>query len=104
MDSFILRIQQRYPKVAKLLESNQSLYTFYQFPQEIRCSIYPTNGIEGLNKQLKRDTKRKEQFPNEDDLDRFVCVKFLEFNYKFTTRVHKGFGSVYSKIDDMFIS
>jgi len=63
MESFLMHVQGRYPKVINLLQSNQSLYTFYDFPEEIRSSIYTTNGIEGLNKQLKRDTKRKEQFP-----------------------------------------
>lgn len=102
MGSFLIRVQERYPKVVTLLQSNPSLYTFYEFPAEIRSSIYTTNSIEGLNKQLKRDTKRKEQFPNEDALDRFVCVKFLEFNQRFTMRVHKGFGCVSSRIDELF--
>lgn len=52
-------------------------------------SIYTTNLIEGLNKQLKRDTKRKERFPNEDSLDRFVCMKFLDYNQRFSVRIHK---------------
>lgn len=102
MGSFLIRVQERYPKVVTLLQSNPSLYTFYEFPAGIRSSIYTTNSIEGLNKQLKRDTKRKEQFPNEDALDRFVCVKFLEFNQRFTMRVHKGFGCVSSRIDELF--
>ncbi len=102
MDAFLIRVQGRYPKVVTLLQSNQSLYTFYHFPEEIRSSIYTTNSIEGLNKQLKRDTKRKEQFPNEEALDRFVCVKFLEFNQRFTMRIHKGFGCVSSRIDELF--
>ena len=102
MESFLIRVQGRYPKVVTLLQSNQSLYTFYAFPEEVRSSIYTTNSIEGLNKQLKRDTKRKEQFPNEEALDRFVCVKFLEFNQRFTMRIHKGFGCVSSRIDELF--
>ena len=58
--------------------------------------------IEGLNKQLKRDTKRKEQFPNEDSLDRFVCMKFLDFNQRFFDRIHKGFGLVTSLLNEYF--
>lgn len=31
-----------------------------------------TNLIEVFNKQLKKYTKRKEQFPNEESLERFL--------------------------------
>ncbi|MFZ4908741.1 transposase [Enterococcus thailandicus] len=34
----------------------------YNFPPSIRRTIYSTNLIEGFNKQLKKYTKRKEQF------------------------------------------
>ena len=102
LEKFILLVSKRYPKVVDLLRSNPSLFTFYEFPSEIRSSIYTTNMIEGLNKQLKRDTKRKEQFPNEDSLDRFVCMKFLDFNQRFFDRIHKGFGLVTSLLNEYF--
>jgi putative transposase len=80
LHEFIQDNQARYPKVTKMLRSNTSLLTFTSFPQEIWASIYSTNLIEGLNKQLKRDTIHKEQFPNENSPDRFVCSKFTEVN------------------------
>jgi len=49
---------------------------------------------ENFKKQLKRLTKRKEQFPNEASLDRFVCTICLEYNRKYSQRVHKGFGQL----------
>ncbi|WP_410200075.1 transposase, partial [Enterococcus faecium] len=42
----------------------------------IRRTIYSTNLIEGFNKQLKRYTRRKEQFPNEESLERFLVSQF----------------------------
>jgi len=103
MEALIRQIEGRYPKVSSLLKSNESLFTFYDFPEEIRPSIYTTNMIEGLNKQLKRDTKRKEQFPNEESLDRFICIKFLEFNQRYTQRIHKGFGLVTFELNNFFV-
>lgn len=50
--------------------------------------------IESFNKQLKRKTKRKEQFPNEESLEKFLVVIFEEYNSTFLNRVHKGFGEV----------
>ena len=102
LHAFIQTYQTRYPKVTEMLRSNTSLLTFMSFPQEIWASIYTTNLIEGLNKQLKRDTKRKEQFPNESSLDRFACTKFTEYNDRFSQRIHKGFGLVTSDLMAMF--
>ncbi|MBQ3793177.1 MAG: transposase, partial [Lachnospiraceae bacterium] len=61
-----------YPKAVAVLEDLTSLFEFFEFPAVIRRSIYTTNLIENLNKNLKRGTKRKEQFPNEDSLERYV--------------------------------
>ena len=92
----------KYPKVIKLLESNESLFSFYKYPVQIRRSIYTTNLVEGLNKQLKRQTKKKEQFPNEDSLERFVCNYFLDYNARLGSRIHIGFGEVTMELNEMF--
>ena len=95
-------IGQKYPKVITLLEYNESLFSFYNFPQTIRRSIYTTNLVEALNKQLKRQTKKKEQFPNEASLDRFVCDIFINFNQKLGSRIHIGFGAVTRELNTIF--
>ncbi|MDH6368222.1 MULTISPECIES: IS256 family transposase [unclassified Breznakia] len=102
LEVFKDKYKSRYPKVIKSLSDNQSLFSFYEFPEMIRSSLYTTNLIEGMNKQLKRNTKRKEQFPNEDSLDRFVCDYMMDYNRRFSTRIHKGFGVVQAEINDMF--
>lgn len=38
----------------------KNLLTFYEFPEEVKNSIYTTNLIEGVNKQIKRIFKNKE--------------------------------------------
>ena len=97
--------RKRYPKVVHLLENNmESLFSFFTFPKAIRPSIYTTNLIENLNKQLKRDMKRKEQFPNEEALDRFTCVKVLDYNQRFYERIHKGFNLVTAELIILFES
>ena len=95
-------IGKKYPKVIKLLETNESLFSFYKYPIQIRRSIYTTNLVEGLNKQLKRQTKKKEQFPNEESLERFVCNYFLDYNARLGTRVHIGFGEVTMELNELF--
>ncbi|EGP5331021.1 IS256 family transposase, partial [Enterococcus faecium] len=74
--------KKQYPRVVKLL-MNPAILTFYNFPPSIRRTIYSTNLIEGFNKQLKKYTKRKEQFPNEESLERFLVSQFNNYNQKF---------------------
>ena len=56
----------------------------------LRRSIYSTNLIESVNKQLKKYTKRKEQFPNEASLERFLA------------RCHLGFDQARAELEAMF--
>lgn len=100
--NFLSKYQSIYPKIIFLLSDITSLFTFYEFPMEIRKSIYTTNIIENFNKNLKRNTNRKEQFPNEDSLDRYVCSYCVDYNKKYGSRVHKGFALVQAKLNELF--
>ncbi|PQW03561.1 IS256 family transposase [Enterococcus faecium] len=93
--------KKQYPRVVKLL-LNPAILTFYNFPHAIRRTIYSTNLIEGFNKQLKRYTRRKEQFPNEESLERFLVSQFNNYNQKFLCRVHKGFKEIHDTLESMF--
>ena len=93
--------KKQYLRVVKLL-MNPAILTFYNFPPSIRRTIYSTNLIEGFNKQLKKYTKRKEQFPNEESLERFLVSQFNNYNQKFLCRVHKGFKEIHDTLESMF--
>ncbi|HGF7919642.1 TPA: IS256 family transposase, partial [Enterococcus faecium] len=93
--------KKQYPRVVKLL-MNPAILTFYNFPPSIRRTIYSTNLIEGFNKQLKKYTKRKEQFPNEESLERFLVSQFNNYNQKFLCLVHKGFKEIHDTLESMF--
>ena len=82
----------RYPKVIKMLEKNEHMLTFFDYPKEVRHSIYTTNLIEGINKQIKRKFKIKEQFPTEQSMEKYLVSQFNQYNDKFMNRVHRGFG------------
>src|SRR5699024_3398963 len=78
--------------------NNEQILTFYDFPASIRRSIYSTNLIEAFNKEIKRYVKRKEQFPNEESLERFLVTRFLDYNHKFSMRCHRGFEKAKSEL------
>ena len=102
LEKFMSEVSQKYPKVTALLERTEYLFTFLRFPKAIQRSIYSTNIVEGYNKQLKKQTKRKEQFPNEDSLERFVCDHMIHYNHRFSHRIHKGFNLVQAELNEMF--
>lgn len=72
---FKLNWGKTYPKVIVNMMNNKCLLVFYNFPSSIRLSIYSTNLIKGFNNDLKRQFKRKEQFPNEYSLEHFLVTR-----------------------------
>lgn len=88
--------------VAQGLLEPPNLLTFYQFPKAIWRSIYSTNLIESFNKQIKKYTKHKEQFPNEESLERFLLTQFEDYNKRFATRCNIGFNQDRAKLEEMF--
>lgn len=102
LDTFCETWKKAYPKVVKSLTENAYLLTFYSFPKDIWRSIYSTNLMESFNKQIKKYTKRKEQFPNEESLERFLVTQFEDYNQRFATRCHIGFNKARAALAEMF--
>ncbi|AQQ53178.1 IS256 family transposase [Planococcus lenghuensis] len=100
--AFIAKWKTAYPRVTRSLADNGHLLTFYDFPAAIWPSIYSTNLIESFNKEIKKYSRRKEQFPNEDSLDRFLVSRFETYNQKHATSCHRGFHSARAELVAMF--
>lgn len=100
-ERFIKKWQTAYPKLVPMIKGD-AILTFYAFPQSIRRSIYSTNLIESVNKQLKKYTKRKEQFPNEASLERFLVSQLNDYNTRFLARCHLGFDQARAELEVMF--
>ncbi|MFR0580875.1 transposase, partial [Limosilactobacillus mucosae] len=88
LNDFIEHWKKRYKRVEQLAELSGlfRLFTFYDFPEAIRSTIYV---IESFNKQLKRQSDKKEQFPNEDALDRFVMTQVATYNDQNVSRIRR---------------
>ena len=103
LHGFLEKHGKQYPKLAGIFErAEESLFEFYKFPEAIRRSIYTTNIIERSNKGLKHKSKVKEQFPNEDSLDRFVCSCYSELNRTWAARMQRGFQQASAEILQLF--
>jgi len=102
LSAFLDTFSHRYPKLAKLFEDKGNLFTFLKFPSSIQKSIYSTNLIERSNKMLKKQIRKKEQFPNEASLDRFVYTIYNKYNAEFSGKKHSGFAIAEPELAEWF--
>lgn len=102
LEQFVSEWRPRYKKVMASLEMTENLLTFYQFPHHIWSSIYSTNLIESLNKEIQQQNKKRVVFPNEEALERSLLSIFEDYHIKFGARIHKGFGTCFDTLDSLF--
>ena len=82
----IEKYQRRAPEFAKWLEQNvDEGLTVYQFPKEHRKKLRTSNGIERLNKEIKRRTRVAVLFPNSASALRLVTGVIIEIHEEWVT-------------------
>ena len=94
LEDFIAKWKPKYRKVMESLENSDKLLPFYQFPYQIWHSIYSTNLIESLKKEINRQTKKKDLFPNEEALERYLVTLFEGYNFKQIQQSINGLANV----------
>lgn len=102
LDEFSVKWRKRYPKVVISWNETTSLFTYFDYPVFIRKSIYTTNWIERFNKSVRRLTKRKDSFPNENALSKLIYYKVTQHNSDWSTRKLKGFAQAYDDLQMKF--
>lgn len=86
LDRFVDRYQQKAPKLAEWAQENipQGL-TVFQLPQPHRVRLRTTNGLERLNREIKRRTNVASIFPNEASLLRLASALLAEIDEEWQT-------------------
>lgn len=75
----------QYPTISQSWHRNwDNLQTFFKFPQEIRKVIYTTNAIESVNMSLRKVTKNRASFPNDDALYKMFYLALKNISRKWT--------------------
>jgi transposase-like protein len=88
----------KYPYVAASWKRNWGeISTFFKYPPEIRILIYTTNPIESMNRSIKKITKNKVIFPNEQAVTKVVYLALEEASKKWTSRL-RDWAMVYSQL------
>ncbi len=74
-----------YPAIVKSWRSNWArIIPFFDYPPEIRKVIYTTNAIESVNMSLRKITKNRGSFPNDDSLLKLFYLAINNISKKWT--------------------
>src|SRR3954454_15046321 len=86
---FSLKWDAKFPTIAKSWRSNWArVIPFFAHPPEIRKVIYTTNAIESLNMSLRKVTKARGSFPNDEAVFKLLYLALRNIAKKWTIPVH----------------
>ncbi len=82
---FSLKWDAKFPMIAKSWRSNWTrVIPFFAHPPEIRKIIYTTNAIESLNMSLRKVTKARGSFPNDEAVSKLLYLALRNIAKKWT--------------------
>ena len=86
---FSRKWDEKYPMIAKSWRGNWTrVIPFFAHPPEIRKVIYTTNAIESLNMSLRKVTKARGSFPNDEAVSKLLYLALRNIAKKWTMPVH----------------
>jgi putative transposase len=85
LEELTLKWKDKYPYMVKSWQNNWGrLSCFYKYPKEIRKVMYTTNIIESFHSQLRKVTKSKRVFTNDDALLKLLYLVFINIKEGWT--------------------
>jgi Transposase and inactivated derivatives len=85
LEDFGTKWNARYPMIYRSWSTRwEYLNEFFNYPPEIRKAIYTTNAIESLNFQLRKVTKNRSSFPNDDAIIKIMYLAIRNASVKWT--------------------
>jgi putative transposase len=92
----------RYAFISKSWRSNWTrLSTFFAYPEEIRKAIYTTNAIESLNNGLRKVTKNRGSFPNDEAATKLLYMALRNLMKKWTMPI-QNWGAALNQLSIIF--
>jgi transposase-like protein len=89
LENFAQAWDAKYPTIAKMWRAKWAdIITLFEFPPAIRRVIYTTNAIESLNSVIRKFTRNRKLYPNEESALKLVYMAINEASRKWTKPVH----------------
>src|SRR5205823_12686591 len=75
LERFAERWDPKYPMIsASWTERWERIVPFLAFPPDVRRAVYTTNTIEALNRQIRKITKTRGSFPDQDSARKLLYL------------------------------
>jgi transposase-like protein len=89
LDDFAQAWDAKYPTIAKQWRTKWTdIVTLFDFRPPIRRAIYTTNAIESVNSVIRKFTKNRKIYPNEESALKLIYMAIHEASKKWTMPVH----------------
>ena len=89
LDAFAQAWDAKYPTISKMWRTKwANISTLFDFPPPIRKAIYTTNAIESLNSVIRKFTRNRKIYPNEESALKLVFLAIREASAKWTMPIH----------------
>lgn len=89
LDRFAQAWDAKYPTIAKTWRARWTdIITLFDYPPPIRRAIYTTNAIESVNSVIRKFTRNRKLYPNEESALKIVYMAIHEASRKWTMPIH----------------
>src|SRR5580658_10321998 len=89
LEAFAKAWDGKYPTIAKMWRAKwPDIITLFDFPAPIRKAIYTTNAIESVNSVIRKFTRNRKIYPNEESALKIVYMAIHEAARKWTMPIH----------------
>lgn len=102
LEAFRMKWDDTHPKVGQSWRNNwQRIIPYFAYPPQIRRVIYTTNTIESLNMSLRKVTKNRGSFPNDEAMFKLLYLALSNISKKWTMPI-KDWKSALNQFSIMF--
>ncbi len=85
LEDFAQAWQEKYPTIVKMWRSKWTdIITLFDFPAPIRKAISTTNAIESVNSVIRKFTRNRKIYPNEESALKITFMAIREASKKWT--------------------
>src|SRR5210317_2278765 len=89
MEEFATKWDNSHPTISRSWRRNwERIIPLFSYPPEIRRAIYTTNAIESVNMSLRKVTKNRGSFPNDESMLKLLYLALKNISKKWTMPIH----------------